>query len=259
MVDRFLSRQGVGLALLFMVAELSYINTKSLQYMFDEKAILDMVFGIIGAIAFSIVTVLIMRLSKRKSLKVIFPVFDIALVFCGLNLSHADTLLDNPIRFAMSIFLSLFSGLITYSLGQINADQHESDSEQSKLKLLESENNSLKSNLRETEGKLEAVNSNYSKISSDYKVTCEKEKSLKSNLYNSESNLSKITTDFENLKRELQVNLSQMAELQSELQITRERAERYEKIALAAEVARLKKKAEKNLTPEEKELLNKAA
>ena len=126
MVDRFLSKYGVGFALLFMVAELSYINTKSLQFMVRNEAVssIDLAFGIVGALAFSTVTVLIMRLGKRRWLKNAFPVFDTLLMFLGFNLMYADRLLDNPVRFGLSVFLSLFTGLITYSLGQINADQH---------------------------------------------------------------------------------------------------------------------------------------
>ncbi len=152
MVDRFLSRQGVGIALVFMIAELSYINSKSLQFMFEGSDSLDIYFGVIGAVAFSIVTVLIMRLSNQEWLKICFPLFDTALVFCGLNLHHSHDLLANPVRFAMSIFLSVFSGLITFSLGQINAVQHNGNSEadnvmmELKSKLKESELNQLESN-----------------------------------------------------------------------------------------------------------------
>jgi uncharacterized coiled-coil protein SlyX len=124
MIDKFLQKQGVGIALFFIVIELAYVNTLSLEYMFDNEWIYDVIFGIIGAIGFSIVTVLVMRLSRKEWLKHIFPVFDAVLMFCGFNLKHWDDLFDNPVRFAMSIFLSAFSGLITYSLGQINAEQH---------------------------------------------------------------------------------------------------------------------------------------
>lgn len=124
MIDRFLSKTGVGIALLLMVTELSYVNTLSLEYMFNTQNISATIFGIIGAIAFSSVTVLIMRLGKQNWAKIAFPLFDMLLTFCGLNLEHADHLFANPIRFAMSIILSVFAGLNTYSLGLINADQH---------------------------------------------------------------------------------------------------------------------------------------
>jgi len=138
MIDRFLSKTGVGIALLFMVAELSYINSLSLMYMFNKETVTDIVFGIIGAIAFSIVTVLVMRLGKRNWLKLVFPLFDVALVFCGFNLQHYHDMFENPVRFYMSVFLSAFAGLITYSLGQINDEQHQdthTDTEKLKLNL----------------------------------------------------------------------------------------------------------------------------
>lgn len=125
MIDNILKKYGVGLALALLVLELTYINTKSLQYLVQGLALIDTVFGVIGAIAFSMVTVLIMRLSKRNWLKVVFPLFDIALVLCGFNLRYYDDLLGNPVRFGLTVFLALFTGLITYSLGQLNAEQHE--------------------------------------------------------------------------------------------------------------------------------------
>ena len=127
MIDRLLSKTGVGVALLFIVLELSYINSKSLHYLMRGSSAVDTAFGIIGAIAFSMVTVLVMRLSDKKWLKVAFPLFDVALVFGGFNLIHADALTANPVRLFLTVFLALFTGLITYSLGQINAQQHEGE------------------------------------------------------------------------------------------------------------------------------------
>lgn len=124
-----LKRYGVGWALALLVLELTYINSKSLHYLVQGLAVIDMLFGVIGAVAFSMVTVLIMRLSRRGWLKVVFPLFDVALVLCGFNLRYADELLDNPVRFWLTVFLALFTGLITYSLGQINAEQHDSQAE----------------------------------------------------------------------------------------------------------------------------------
>lgn len=156
MVDRFLSRYGVGFALLFMVAELAYINTKSLQFMVRNEAVstIDLAFGVVGALAFSTVTVLIMRLGKRRWLKNAFPVFDTLLMLLGFNLMYADRLMDNPVRFGLSVFLSLFTGLITYSLGQINADQHAesaSDRDQKRIDELIATNHQLELKLSESE------------------------------------------------------------------------------------------------------------
>lgn len=154
MIDKFLQKQGVGIALFFIVIELAYVNTLSLEYMFDNEWIFDVIFGIIGAIGFSIVTVLVMRLSRKEWLKHIFPIFDAVLMFCGFNLKHWDDLFDNPVRFAMSIFLSAFSGLITYSLGQINAEQHTETNSESKIESLSLERELLQTKLQVTETKI---------------------------------------------------------------------------------------------------------
>ncbi len=125
MIDRILSRAGVGFALFLVIMELTYINAKSLYFMAQGMMLVDSVFAVIGSLAFSMVTILVMRMSKRRWLKVAFPLFDAALVLCGFNLMFADGLFANPIRFALSVFLAIFTGLITYSLGQINAEQHD--------------------------------------------------------------------------------------------------------------------------------------
>lgn len=166
MIDKFLSRYGVGFALLFMVAELAYINTKSLQFMVGNEAVsdIDMVFGVVGALAFSTVTVLIMRLGKRRWLKNAFPVFDTLLMFLGFNLMYADRLLDNPVRFGLSVFLSLFTGLITYSLGQINADQHTesaSERDQKRIDELIASKHQTEMNLSESKRIIEKLTTNH--------------------------------------------------------------------------------------------------
>lgn len=127
MVDRFFSTIAVGFALFFMVLELTYVNSKSLMFLVNETNNSDRFFSVIGAVAFSMVTVVVMRKSTSKWLKIAFPIFDVALVFCGFNLKYADMILtgtDNPIRFWLTIFMALFTGLITYSLGLINHDEH---------------------------------------------------------------------------------------------------------------------------------------
>ena len=123
----------VGFTLVFIVLELTFINAKSLNYLSGGFSVVDGVFAIIGSIAFSMVTVLVMMLSKRVWLKITFPFFDMALVFCGFNLQFADELLANPIRFYLSIFLAVFTGIITYSLGQINAEQYTNDSKANQI------------------------------------------------------------------------------------------------------------------------------
>lgn len=114
-------RIAVALALFLLVLELSYINAKSLLYLVSESGLIDKAFAVIGSMAFSVVTVLVMRTSSSKWMRVVFPVFDTLLVFCGFNLKYADNLLGNPVAFYLTIFLAVFTGLIMYSLGSIGS------------------------------------------------------------------------------------------------------------------------------------------
>lgn len=111
----------VALALFLLVLELTYINAKSLLYLVSESGLADKAFAIIGSMAFSVVTVLVMRTSSSKWMRIVFPVFDTLLVFCGFNLKYADNLLGNPVAFYLTIFLAVFTGLIMYSLGSIGS------------------------------------------------------------------------------------------------------------------------------------------
>jgi hypothetical protein len=127
MVDKVISKLGVGFALLFVFGELTYVNTKSLLYLTGEAGLVDQLFSVVGAMAFSSVTILVMRKSKKQWVKIVFPVFDAVLMFCGFNLLFAHEIAngtDNPIRFCLSIFMAVFTGLITYSLGLINHTDH---------------------------------------------------------------------------------------------------------------------------------------
>lgn len=124
MIDRFITRIGIGFALFCMIGELSYINAKSLLYIVDKFDNVDRMFAVVGSLAFSCVTVIVMRKSREKWIKIVFPVFDALLVFCGFNLRFADNLLGNPIAFYLTIFMAVFTGIITYSLGIINYMEH---------------------------------------------------------------------------------------------------------------------------------------
>jgi hypothetical protein len=162
MIDNILKKYGVGLALTLMVMELAYINAKSLIFMSKGLVGLDQTFtlkgidstmGLIGSFAFSTVTVLIMRLSKRNWLKLVFPIFDFCLVFLGFNIEYADNFYSNPFRFWYSIFIAAFAAFTTYALGQINAEQHE-DVTQSNLAKAEQDRELLHSKLLEAENSI---------------------------------------------------------------------------------------------------------
>jgi flagellar motility protein MotE (MotC chaperone) len=118
-----------------MVCELSYINSKSLLFLGNEFGAIDKLFAVVGSMAFSMVTVLVMRKSRERWIKVVFPLFDALLVFCGFNLQFAAQIAsghDNPVRLLLSVFMAVFTGLITYSLGLINYTDHVADANDSK-------------------------------------------------------------------------------------------------------------------------------
>ncbi|MBN1187025.1 MAG: hypothetical protein JXB49_32405, partial [Bacteroidales bacterium] len=73
MLDKLLTRAGIAIALILMVAELSYINAKSLLFIVAESKPVDQVFAVAGALAFSMVTVIVMRKSTQYWLKIAFP------------------------------------------------------------------------------------------------------------------------------------------------------------------------------------------
>lgn len=111
----------IAFALFLLVLELTYINSKSLLFLVSESGLVDKAFAVVGAMAFSVVTVLVMRTSSSKWMRIVFPIFDTLLVFCGFNLKYADNLLGNPVAFYLTIFIALFTGLIMYSLGSIGS------------------------------------------------------------------------------------------------------------------------------------------
>jgi hypothetical protein len=135
MIDKLISKMGVGFALLFVFCELTYVNTKSLLFLSGHVGMIDALFSVVGAMAFSSVTILVMRKSKKRWIKIVFPVFDAILMFCGFNLLFAYEITsgtDNPIRFYLSVFMAVFTGLITYSLGLINYNDQVVDEDESK-------------------------------------------------------------------------------------------------------------------------------
>ncbi|WP_162150083.1 hypothetical protein, partial [Saccharicrinis fermentans] len=213
----------ISVALLFLIIELSYINAKSLIYLNNATEALDQAFAVIGSIAFSVVTILVMMNSVVKWPKYLFPVFDTGLMFLGLNLTHYDTLLDNPIRLALTFFMASFTGIITFSLGLIEFKSFKSDSKVKETELKE---------------RLNSLGLRYDSVKSELK-------SLKS--VNSDT-----MEQLQNSKREIKSLKSQLESKQTDI-------EKMMDVYLKAEVSRIKKKSEANRTEEEKQLLKEAA
>jgi len=96
-----------------------------------------------------------MRKTTQQWVKIVFPVFDTLLVFCGFNLHYADAIIngsDNPVRFWLSVFMALFTGFITYCLGLINYNEHTKGNEnETTLEVAESKRIVLKLELDNTE------------------------------------------------------------------------------------------------------------
>lgn len=112
----------LNIAVVFMIAELSYINSKSLLHLASNHGNIHQVFAIVGAIAFSIVTIRVMQEPGIRWQKIVFPLFDAALVFLGFNLE-----LHPSMRIYLTIFMSVFTGIIMYSLGLIEYRTHDSN------------------------------------------------------------------------------------------------------------------------------------
>lgn len=211
-------------ALIFLVLELTYLNSKSLIFLTEDHDIIGKVFSVIGATMFAMITVLVMRTSGIKWAKYVFPLFDALLFFCALNLHFSDNLLANPIRFSLTIFFALFTGMITYSLGIININQDHS----------ETEIESLKSEVLSSESEIKSLQSELSARQTEIG-------SLNSNIKDRETEISKYRTECNSLK-------DQIKHLESDLMRYRESHRRNER-------SRILKKKESNRTPEELQLL----
>lgn len=104
----------LDIAILFMIIYLSHLNSESLIYLTAPDGIIGKIFSVIGAIAFSIVTIRVLQEDSMTWQKVAFPMFDIVLVFLNFNISVYP-----QFRIYLTIFMSLFAGTILYSLGKI--------------------------------------------------------------------------------------------------------------------------------------------
>lgn len=215
-----------NLAMACMVLELTYINTKSLIYLVEDFDLIGRAFAVIGALAFSTITLLVMRLSNKRGLKYVFPIFDVLLVFGGFNLRFASNLLANPVAFALTILIALFAGLITYSLGIIDINKVESDKDK-------------------------AVNSLKDSLASK---ACEIEK-LQSELEGRQSELSSLNSFNNNLETDLIDYKTKVGHLERQLKQLESDMEIYRKSHLLSERSRILKKKVSNRTAEELKIL----
>jgi uncharacterized membrane protein SirB2 len=275
MEDNLFRRFRVGVALFLMVLELTYINAKSLSFLVQDYEFYDDIFAIIGSLAFSIVTVTVMQEVTEKWVKITFPVFDALLVFCGFNLKYYDAIMngtDNKVRFWLSVFMALFSGLITYCLGIINfykKSKSDLKVKDEKIKLLESETNTLHTQVTELSNELSKSNSQLYSLQTDIEKYKRDINSLNSELKNSESWLKDSVTKNENYKSEIEKLTTQIADfmtnedimnsiinkLGSDIVQYKTDIDLYKPHYLKSERSRILKKNEENRTESENQLL----
>ncbi len=204
-----------------MIAELSYINGKSLIHIANSEEIIDKIFAIIGAIAFSIVTIRVMQEEGIRWQKIVFPIFDAMLVFLGFNLKVYPN-----IRIYLTVFMSVFTGLIMYSLGLIEFKKGESKElkelayQKERANIIGKELDKVKKELKESQEELIHKNNKLSEL---------------------QTSLSTVDDDRKKIKQEL-------SECKSKIDTMRP-------IYIRAEKNRIKKKNIKNRTPEETKIL----
>ncbi len=124
--DEMIRVGGIGLSLFFMLQYLVFVNTKSLYYLNGGEGIMSLYFSIIGAMAYSTTTIVVMRRPGHKVFKVMLPLFDMVLVFCGYNMQLFNDAVEvdsNPMRVTLSVFIALFTGIITFGLGMLNFEE----------------------------------------------------------------------------------------------------------------------------------------
>ncbi len=168
---------GIGLALFFMLQYLVFVNTKSLYYLNGGEGTVSLYFSIIGSLAYSTTTIVVMRRPGHKAFKVILPVFDSMLVFCGYNMHLFDAgsdLSSNPMRLLLSVFISLFTGIITFGLGMLNfeersalAEEGESERITSELQAQVAESNRIRVDLQSKLSESTRINAELNRIAEE--------------------------------------------------------------------------------------------
>ncbi len=243
--DALVRDGGIGAALFFVVMELIFLNANSLQYIYkiNSESSFTWIPAVLGSLAYSITTITVMRKQGHKALKIMFPIFDIFLMFFGLNLNTLNLIQQgnfNVISFILSIFFALFTGAITYSLGMINYKEQEDDN----IDELKSENKELK--LRETQLK------DRLSIIEKYRTKFDKEKSkMQERLKELDLELS----EFEKVKSKLKKHETENNELQSKNMLLERKIKEMKSQIIRYEASRIRKKKPENRTTEENEIL----
>lgn len=251
--DVFINEGGVGAALFFVLVELIIVNTQNLYYVFGIGSSLNVILALIGAIGYSLVTTVVIRKNVNIRLKIMFPLFDVFLIFIGMNIKVFDNIFDNPLRFAVTVFFSLFTGAIILALGLINYKEHESDADalRKEFELVSASQNYYKSMFEDIEEK--------NKLMFESNVNIEtKLEAVESAYMKMKSNLELTKTDNEKLKSENSSLKSKFEQTESEFKRVNGIMDGYKKHFFITEKSRILKKKPDNRTADEVEILRHA-
>jgi hypothetical protein len=286
--DEFIKDGGVGAALFFIMVELTYLNAKALHRLDNPEGTWNIIPAVIGSLAFSTATIVVMRRPGHKWLKRILPIFDTALVFLALNVRAWDVLLQYPGELIQSGFFALFTGFITYSLGMINFEEHVTDIDRQKKELVEIKEAHIKElkSLHVTIEKLKtdkdlvsdqleelrtenlSLSRNNQVNGTEFTELQEKYVSAKALIEDRETEMSKLKREKDELHGDLKVLVKKIEEQENllenkdydieKMKVRLKDMDKYEKIYLMSEKSRILKKSEANRTEVEKALLERA-
>ena len=117
--------------------------------MFQERSF-SLLPALIGATAFSITTVVVMRREGFLWAKLIVPVFDFFLMFLGFNINYLFKDNSTNAFIWLSLFFSVFAAFITGVLGFINYKERKNESTHlESVNLMQKEIDSLRINISE--------------------------------------------------------------------------------------------------------------
>lgn len=227
MFDRVTNRIGISITLFLVIAYLAWTNYKSLIFLTNSSQLEELLFCGVGALAFSMVTVMVMRNTRAKIALFTFPLFDVAFVFFGSNIHHAQMLADEPVRFWLSVVVALFTGVTIFSLSLIKAGDHIPD-----------------------------IGKKVSESDERYNLLLGEYKSLQSDFTTKQSELVKIRGDCEVMQNENTNLKTKFKSLETNFDKVAGECSKYKAVYLSAERSRILKKNEANRTTEEKMLLD---
>lgn len=240
MFERVTNRIGISITLFLVIAYLAWTNYKSLVFLTNSVQLEELLFCGVGALAFSMVTVMVMRNTRAKIALFTFPLFDVAFVFFGSNIHHAQLLADEPVRFWLSVVVALFTGVTIFSLSMINTKENVIDLKK-RVGLLEDELDLKSRELKVCETDVGEIKRECNELQTNNATLKEKEERVAELLNDVESKYKKAESNNDTLKANLKTAISER--------------DKYHSIYLRAEASRIRKKKQKNFTQEDLRIL----